>query len=77
MATLVEKFSNCRRYFLRFSGFPNFPVRIIVPWSIAEKTEMSNPFFFFLVTLFRVGGFLSVAYLTVANLARLEVSVHC
>ena len=34
-------------------------------------------FFFCLVTLFRVGFFLSVAYLTVANLARLGISVHC
>ena len=34
-------------------------------------------FWFFLVTLFRVGGFLFVAYLTVANLARLVISVHC
>ena len=33
-------------------------------------------FFFFLVTLFRVGFFLSVAYLTAANLARLGKSVH-
>ena len=30
----------------------------------------------FLVTLFRV-GVLSVAYLTVANLAQLEISVYC
>ena len=34
-------------------------------------------FFYFLVTLFRVGFFLSVAYLTAANLARLGNSVHC
>ena len=33
-------------------------------------------FFYFLVTLFRVGFFLSVAYLTAANLARLGKSVH-
>ena len=33
-------------------------------------------FFNFLVTLFRVGFFLSVAYLTAANLARLGKSVH-
>ena len=32
---------------------------------------------FFLVTLFRVGFFLYVAYLTVANLVRLGISVHC
>ena len=34
------------------------------------KTTNKGPHFF-LVTLFRVGGFFSVAYLTVANLARL------
>ena len=34
-------------------------------------------FFFFLVTLFRVGFLLSVAYLTVANLARLGILVQC
>ena len=34
-------------------------------------------FFYFLVTLFRVGFFLSVAYLAAANLARLGNSVHC
>ena len=33
--------------------------------------------FLFLFTLFRVGFFLPVAYLTVANLARLGISVHC
>ena len=33
--------------------------------------------FFYLFTLFRVGYFLSVAYLTVANLARLGISVYC
>ena len=33
-------------------------------------------FFFFFVTIFRV-GFLSVAYLTVAHLPRLGISVHC
>ena len=32
---------------------------------------------FFLVTLFRFGVFLSVAYLTVANLARLGILVRC
>ena len=38
---------------------------------------MSIAFFFFLLaTLFRV-GLLSLAYLTVANLARLGISVHC
>ena len=33
--------------------------------------------FLFLFTLFRVGFFLPVAYPTVANLARLGISVHC
>ena len=32
---------------------------------------------FFLVTLFRVGFFSSVAYLTVANLAQLGILVYC
>ena len=32
---------------------------------------------FFLVTLLRVGFFLSIAYLTVANLAPLGILVHC
>ena len=32
---------------------------------------------FYLVTLFRVGAFLSVAYLTVANLPQLGISVYC
>ena len=40
------------------------------------KTEPAMPVTF-LVTLFRVGFFCSVAYLTVANLARLGVSGHC
>ena len=38
------------------------------------ECNLSVAFFFF---LFRVGFFLSVAYLTVANLARLGISVHC
>ena len=33
-------------------------------------------FFFFFVSLLRSGYFLSVAYLTVANLARLGISGH-
>ena len=43
------------------------------------KSYKRNPifFFFFLVTLFRVGFLLSVAYLTVANLARLGILVQC
>ena len=52
--------------------------------SILQQSQWQNlcviiiewVFFFFLVTLFRVGYFLSVAYLTVANLARLGISVH-
>ena len=32
---------------------------------------------FFSVTLFRVGFFLAVAYLMVANLARLGISARC
>ena len=39
----------------------------------AHKLTMS----FFLVTLFRVGFFLAVAYLMVSNLARLGISVRC
>ena len=34
-------------------------------------------YFFFFQLLYLESGFLSVAYLTVANLARLEISVHC
>ena len=34
-------------------------------------------FFFFFNLLYLESGFLSVAYLTVANLARLGISVHC
>ena len=31
----------------------------------------------FLVVLFRISSFVTVAYLTVANLVQLEISVHC
>ena len=37
----------------------------------------TKKFIIFLVTLFRIGFFLSVAYLTVANLARPRISVRC
>ena len=39
--------------------------------------NMSRHVLFYLVTLFRVGFFLSVNYLTVANLAKLGISTHC
>ena len=39
-------------------------------------TDIERAGRFSLVTLFR-GGFLSVAYITVANLAQLGISVHC
>ena len=39
--------------------------------------ETSKPVQFFLVTLFIVGFFIVVAYHTVANLARLGISVRC
>ena len=45
--------------------------------SVAFGSRICSSSFFCLVTLFRVGDFLSVAYLTVANLARLGISVHC
>ena len=44
---------------------------------VEEKSTDDEIIYFFLLTLFRVGVFLSVAYLTVANLTRLEILVHC
>ena len=49
------------------------PVSEVFEFSIFQLLYF---FFYFLVTLFRVGFFLSVAYLTAANLARLGKSVH-
>ena len=42
-----------------------------------EEKSSDDEIIFFLLTLFRVGVFLSVDYLTVANLARLEILVRC
>ena len=60
--------------------YPNFN------FDIKESYGQSNTFrehlgtsfvVFLLVTLFRVGVFLSVAYLAVAHLTRPGISVHC
>ena len=39
--------------------------------------QIAYSFFFFFLLLYLESGFLSVAYLTVANLAQPGISVHC
>ena len=66
---LLEKRLQHRFFSLRFSKFLRAPFfKEHLRWQLLT---------IFLVTLFRVGVVLSVAYLTVANLARLGIAVHC
>ena len=61
--------------FWELDGFPLNPKYLRNPCLLFCNTF--SVFFFFFQLLYLESGFLFVAYLTVANLARLGISVHC
>ena len=58
--------------------YKNQTFRILNPTALILKFQFNkNNTFFFFIYFIQSRVFLSVAYLTVANLARLGISVHC